>query len=163
VPSPDQAIGDGTELLVVDGLLFDAVTTDVYHELLDALLEAASRRRVAVVSDDPAVERWALTVPGGTIWTHADAHHLRGAAAPPPIAAWDARFEADTGARRLGVEPAGELLVCSNHPGAVTRLTCSVCARPYCDVCLLVTERDGRVMCVACALNRAGVRKRRKK
>jgi hypothetical protein len=163
-PTAAEVIGPGHEPLLVDGLLFDAVTTDVYEDLLIALIDAAPHRQVVVVSDDPAIERWGIAVPAGAVWTNADSHRLRGASSPPPIAAWDARFEAEMGARRLGAkESTPALLVCSNHPGAVTRLTCTSCERPFCDVCLMVLERDKRVVCVQCALNRAGVRKRRRR
>lgn len=163
-PTATDVIGTAAEPLLVDGLLFDAVTTDVYEDLLAALVDAAPHRQIVVVSDDPAIERWGAAVPSGQVWTNADSHQLRGAAAPPPIAAWDARFEAEMGARRLGAkETARALLVCTNHPGAVTRLTCAQCDRPFCDVCLMVLDRDKRVVCVHCALNRAGVRKRRRR
>lgn len=148
------AIGSGTQPLVVDGDLFDAVASDVHDALLTTLRESALRRRVVVASDDVLLDTWLATVPNSLLWTSGHLHLVLAEGRP----AWDdddgrraASLRVDSGRDEL-------LATCCEHPGTITRLTCSSCHRPFCSVCLVPVSGGNAVICVACALERSGAR-----
>lgn len=154
------AIGSGTQPLVVDGDLFDAVASDVRDALLATLRVSAARRRVVVASDDVLLDAWLATVPHSSRWTHG---HLRLVhAAGRPV--WHVDGRSSAAARFASV--GHELLVTGcEHPGSITRLVCSSCHGRYCSGCVVPASGGNAVLCVACALERSGaqVRGRRPK
>jgi hypothetical protein len=154
--------GTAVDPLLVDGYLFDAVPTATRDALLAELVDVARRRQVVLVSDDRSLEDWALANPRGTIWTIAESHLLtRPLRLAKEPRSWDPDAEARTVAQRLGVAADGRLQICAKHPGVVTRLHCARCGRPCCDVCLMKQKRDATVICVECALDRAGIGRHR--
>jgi hypothetical protein len=120
------------------------------------LRDAALRRRVVVVSDDVLLDAWLATVPNSLLWTSGHLHLVLAEGRP----AWDE----DDGRRSASLRVASgrdELLTtCVEHPSSITRLTCSVCARPFCSVCLVPVAGGTSVICVSCALERSGARVR---
>lgn len=146
---------DAAPLLVIDGDLLDACTSQMRDLLLDRIRIEAHRRPVVLVSDDASLDGYLETVARATLWT---VGHMRLIAldANPWIEDPAIRSAAIIAARHVD----DSAFVCANHAGSATRLQCPKCRRPYCSLCMLANER-GVVECVACALHRGGVRSRR--
>lgn len=68
------------------------------------------------------------------------------------------RDEAPLGARDVE-GPDGRVTRCRRHPTLLSRGVCDACQLPYCDECFVELDlREETILCVDCALFKAGVR-----
>ena len=154
----DIAFPAGATNLVVDGDLLYAVTSDTRDLILERLRDSIFERRVVLVSDDTLLDAWVDTIPQGMLWSSGHLHL---------VTSGEIEWDDDPDARGAAIisqnRPTDPLAVCTNHPGAATRLACPRCGLAYCSVCLISVDRRGAtVECVGCALSRSGVRNARR-
>ncbi len=147
------AVGTGSQLMLVDGDVLDAVVPTVRDALLSELRTAAKRRRVVLASDDVFLDAWLTTVPQSMLWTsgHVSVVLAEGRQAPAPA-------EIPMFSTPAEVFHEDRVAMCVGHPGSATRLNCAACGRPYCSLCLVTVDQRSALVCVDCALERSGVR-----